>query len=214
MIKAIIFDLWGTLFYDDVKGKHPFKIFAERIGQDFEDYGYLKIFEKHLMQEKHYNLEIPVRLILKELGIQANDKLISELIGLLKKKGVSPKPYPETMETLKELKRQNYKLGLVTNTFYHSYKRLNDKFKIDSLFDVILKSYETGILKPDPKIFKLMLKKLKVRKTEALMVGDSLEDDVKAAEKFGIKGILVDRKNKYLNYENRISSLEELWRFL
>jgi len=214
MIKAIIFDLWGTLFYDDIKGKHPFKIFAERIGQDFEDYGYLKIFEKHLMQEKHYNLEIPIRLILKELGIQANDKLISKLIGLLKKKGVSPKPYPETMETLKELKRQNYKLGLVTNTFYHSYKRLNDKFKIDSLFDVILKSYETGILKPDPKVFKLMLKKLKVKKTEALMVGDSLEDDVKAAEKFGIKGILVDRKNKYPNYKNRIFSLEELWRFL
>ena len=136
-IKAIIFDLWGTLFYEDVKGKHPLRKFAEKIGQDFNDYNYLKIFEKHLMLEKHYNLEVPVKLILKELGIKPNRKLIQELVGLLKKKGISQKPYPETMKILKGLRRQNYKIGLITNTFYHSYKHLNKKFKLDSLFDVI-----------------------------------------------------------------------------
>jgi len=118
------------------------------------------------------------------------------------------------MRILKELKGQGYKIGLITNTYYYAYKQLNKQFKIDSLFNVVLKSYETGILKPNPKTFEIMLKKLKVKKNEVLMVGDSLEDDVKAAEKFGIKGILIDRENKYPSYENRICSLKELKKFL
>ena len=50
----------------------------------------------------------------------------------------------------------------------------------------------------------------KVKKDEVIMVGDSLPDDVKAAEKFGIKGILLDRRNRYPKYKNRITSLKEL----
>jgi len=213
MIKAIIFDLWGTLFYEDVKGKHPFRLFAEKIGQNFDDYNYLKIFEKHLMLEKHYDLTVPVKLILMEFKIRATTKLVSELTYLLKKEGASQKPYQETFEVLNRLK-ENYLLGLITNTYYYAYKQLNEKFKTDSLFNVVLKSYETGILKPNPKNFEIMLKKLKVKKNEVLIVGDSLEDDVKAAEKFRIKGILIDRKNKYSSYENRICSLKELKKFL
>jgi putative hydrolase of the HAD superfamily len=135
------------------------------------------------------------------------------LTNLLKKEGTSQKPYPDTLKVLNELK-EGYVLGLITNTYYYAYKQLNERFKIDCLFDVVLKSYEIGILKPDPKIFEIMLRKLKVKSDEALMIGDSLEDDVKAAENFGIKGILIDRKNKYPSYKNRIVSLEELKKFL
>ena len=59
-----------------------------------------------------------------------------------------------------------------------------------------------------------MIKKLRVSKDEALMVGDTLKDDIQAAEKFGIKGILIDRKGKYSEYPNRIISLEQLKKFL
>jgi len=214
MIKAIIFDLWGTLFYENVKGKHPLKIFAEKIGQNFEDYNYLKIFEKHLMLKKHYNLEIPVRLLLEEFNIKPTNRLMSVLVELLKKKRFSQKPYPEVMRVLKEIKKQGYRIGLITNTYYYAYKMLNEKFKIESLFDVILKSYEVGILKPNPKIFKIMLKKLKIEPSKSLMVGNSLKDDIKPAERLGIKGILIDRENRYPSYKNRITSLRELWKFL
>jgi FMN phosphatase YigB (HAD superfamily) len=53
------------------------------------------------------------------------------------------------------------------------------------------------------------LKKLKIKKTEAVMVGDSLESDIKAAENAGIKAILVDRHNKR-EYSDKISNLAEL----
>ena len=37
---------------------------------------------------------------------------------------------------------------------------------------------------------------------------------VLAAEKIGIRAVLIDRNNKYPDYKNRITSLNELNRFL
>jgi FMN phosphatase YigB (HAD superfamily) len=42
------------------------------------------------------------------------------------------------------------------------------------------------------------------------MVGDSIESDLIAAEKLGIKGFLVDRNNKR-EYPNKILTLSELY---
>jgi 2-haloalkanoic acid dehalogenase type II len=212
MIKAIIFDCWNTLFHGTLK-PHHFVDFADRIGKDMEDYNYLKLFETHFMLEKHYELEVPIKKLLSELSIEYSEKLINELKGILKKGIILVKDYPDTLKALEKLK-QNYKLGMISNTGYLAFKKLDELFKLDKYFEVILKSYEIEILKPDPKIFELMLKELKVKKDEVIMIGDSLPDDVKAAEKFGIKGILLDRKNKYPKYKDRITSLTEIHRFL
>jgi len=213
MIKAIIFDCWDTLFGNEIEKTHPFQTFAEKIGKSLQDYEYLKIFEKHFMLEKHYKLEVPIKELLNELGIKHSKKLIDELKKILGEALSSQKAFPETFKILNELKKK-YKLGLISNTFYQSFEGLEEKFKINEIFDVILRSYETKILKPDLRVFEIMIKKLRVSKDEALMVGDTLKDDIQAAEKFGIKGILIDRKGKYSEYPNRIISLEQLKKFL
>ena len=213
MIKAIIFDCWDTLFGHQLNKPHPFSIFAEKIGKSLKDYEFLKIFEKHFMLEKHYNLEVPITELLEELNIKHDEKLINELKEILEEALLSQKSFPETLNVLNELKKK-YKLGLISNTFYQSFEGLEQKFKVQEIFDVVLKSYDTKILKPHPKIFETMIKELKINKDEALMVGDSLKDDVKAAENFGIKGILIDRKEKHPEYPNRIISLEQITKFL
>ncbi len=213
MIKAIIFDCWDTLFGYQLEKPHPFSIFAERIGENLKDYKFLKIFEKHFMLEKHSKLEVSIKELLEELDIKHTNKLINELKEILEEALCSQKSFPETLNVLNELKK-NYKLGLISNTFYQSFERLEQKFKMQDIFDVVLKSYETKILKPHPKIFEIMIKELKVNKNEVLMVGDSLKNDVQAAENFGLKGILIDRKEKHPEYPNRITSLEQISKFL
>ena len=210
MIKAVVFDLWNTLFYDDVKKEHPFTKFARKIGRDIDDYSYLKIFEKHVMTSKSRSLDLCVKNLLKELKISYDDKLVLELTELLEKKNVSQKPYPDTLNFLKKLRARKYKIGLITNVYHHSFEKLNQEFKLTKIFDVILTSYETGMIKPDPKIFDLMLKRLGVSKNEVLMIGDSPEDDVQAAEKVGIRAVLLDRKGRYPDYPGSIRSLREL----
>ncbi|GAH78864.1 unnamed protein product, partial [marine sediment metagenome] len=78
------------------------------------------------------------------------------------------------MEVLSELKKR-YKLGLISNTGYLDFNQLKKQFKLDNVFDIILPSYETRILKPNPRVFELMIKKLKIDKNNVFMVGDSLK---------------------------------------
>lgn len=136
--------------------------------------------------------------LLNNLLVQANEKAI---------------PFPETIGVIKELKTK-YKLGLITNTSYQSYQSLQDKYKVTDLFDAVVTSFECGIIKPDPRIFQLTIEMLKIEKEEVLMVGDSLKDDTEASETFGIKGILIDRKDKYPDYPVRIKTLEDINRYL
>lgn len=212
MIKAIIFDCWDTLIFTQSDKPHLFSIFAERIGRSIQDYEYLKVFEKHFMLEKHSDLKVPIKRLLIELNIAYTEKLIEELEKILEDTFKSQKDFPE-IGLLNELKKR-YKLGLITNTFYQSFKGLEEKFNMSKLFTIILKSYEIEILKPDPRVFEIMINRLNVNKNEAVMVGDSLKDDIEAAERFGIKGVLIDRKNKHPEYPNRITSLEQLKKFL
>jgi 2-haloalkanoic acid dehalogenase type II len=213
MIKAIIFDCWDTSFGNVINKPHPFSIFAEKIGKNFHDYDFLKTFEKHFMLEKHTKLETPIKDLLKELNVKFSGKLLNELKNILENALKFQKAYPETLDVLHKLKK-NYKLAMISNTFYQSFKGLEKKFKLNEIFDVILKSYETKILKPDSRLFERAIKKLKVNKNEIIAVGDSLEDDMKPAKRFGIKCVLIDRTNKHPDYPDRITSLRQLERFL
>lgn len=211
MIKAIVFDCWGTLFYTDLT--HPAAFFAEKIGKNIHDYVFVKTFEKHFMLEKHYTYETPVRELLKELNLPSSDSRVKTLAEDLEKVLDFTKAYPGTLETLEKLGK-GYKLGMITNTDYLSFKKLNELFRVDKIFDVITKSYEIGILKPNRMVFDITADKLGVRKSEMKMVGDSLKDDVEAAETIDIRGVLIDRNNKYPDYSNRIVSLNELQKYL
>jgi putative hydrolase of the HAD superfamily len=70
------------------------------------------------------------------------------------------------------------------------------------------------MIKPDPALFELMLEKLEVEAGEAIMVGDSLPDDIQGAEAVGITGILIDRGNYHPRYPNHIEELSELTQLL
>ena len=208
MVKAIIFDCWGTLFYNELNPQ-PFSLFAKKIGKDFHDYDYMTTFEKHFMLKKHLDFRVPIKSLLRELNLNPSIELIKELKSILDSGLNHFKPYPETLEVLGELKKR-YKLCLISNTGYLAFNQLKEHFNLDEIFDIMLPSYKTGILKPNPKIFELMIKKLKIDKNDALMIGDSLKQDIQAAENFGIKGILIDRKEKHPDYPSRITSLKEL----
>jgi len=217
MVKAVIFDLWGTLFYDVFP--YPAE-FAKRLGKKVdkynyvEDYDYVKAFERNLMLAPYENLRTPVTNLLIELKIEPAEKLVSELVGIIHKGAEDQKSYAQTLKVLKNLKENGYKLGLISNTDDYSFKHLKNRYHLDKFFDAMLISYDTGIIKPAPEIFQLMIDKLGVGKDEVLMVGDSLEDDAIAAEQFGMKGVLIDRNNRRPEYPNRITSLSQLNKFL
>ena len=72
---------------------------------------------------------------------------------------------------------------------------------------------EIGYSKPSDDYFNAILNKLEVKKDNLVMIGDSLESDIKGAKSFGIETILYDPNNKYPDYKGtKIANLLMIFR--
>jgi putative hydrolase of the HAD superfamily len=143
------------------------------------------------------------------LEMQPKAFLVEKLIGLWNKNKLLAKPFPETMAALERLKKKKIKMAIISNTPVFSAPEVIEKFGLDKYFDLIVLSFEAGMLKQDVEMFRHCLDKLGVKAEETLMVGDSIETDMEGAEKAGIKGVLVDRRGRR-EYPQKISTLEGL----
>jgi putative hydrolase of the HAD superfamily len=90
-------------------------------------------------------------------------------------------------ELLNVLKLSGYKLGMITNGKTDIQNQTIDALGIRSYFDSIIISEETGLKKPDVKIFEMAAEALSVSPSDCLYVGDHYENDVIAARNAGMK---------------------------
>jgi putative hydrolase of the HAD superfamily len=83
-------------------------------------------------------------------------------------------------------------------------------------FDLpLLASSELGAAKPDPRAFATALARLDARPEDAVMVGDSVANDVEGALAAGVRPVLLDRYAAHVGWAAehgvaRVSGLEEL----
>jgi putative hydrolase of the HAD superfamily len=208
MTKAIIFDLWGTIIETGVvpSPSRQVKYFL-RVQQSFPDF--IVAFEHSFMTGKFNSLQEAFEQVVKDFNLRIPDFVYEKLVGTWNKNAILSKMYPETLEVLQELKKRGYKLYLLSNTDQFSFEQVNTKFNLNELFDKVYPSFETGLLKANPESYKHILKDNKLKADDVLMIGDSVDSDIKSAEKAGIKGILVDR-NDTREAEEKVTSLSQL----
>jgi HAD superfamily hydrolase (TIGR01662 family) len=115
--------------------------------------------------------------------------------------------YDDVLPVLAELRGAGLKLGLLSNTS-RDLDAFVRHFGID--VDAWLSSGTHGKVKPSPLIFAAALELLGISANEAVMVGDSLHDDIEGARACGIRGILLDRSGTGVADPSRIESLREL----
>jgi putative hydrolase of the HAD superfamily len=116
--------------------------------------------------------------------------------------------YDDVLPVLAELRRLGLGIGLVSNT-----GRDLDAFVAHHRLDVdaAISSGAFGRTKPHASIFRAALDGLGVEPHEAVMVGDSLEDDVEGARALGMRGLLVDREGRHPEWgDERLDDLREL----
>jgi len=212
MIKAVIFDFWGTIIEIGVFPSPVRQVkYILKADMPFQDY--IVKFEQAFMLKKFKNLTEAFENVCKDFGKEPDKFTMDKLVGMWNKNMLLAKPFLDTISVLGTLKKKKLKLALISNTDSISIMPLLDKFDLRKFFDVIVLSYETGKLKTDPEMYKLCLRKLKVKKNETIVVGDSIESDIKGAEAAGIKAILLDRRNR-MEYEGKILSLKEIEKHL
>ncbi|MES1246144.1 MAG: HAD family hydrolase [Actinomycetota bacterium] len=115
--------------------------------------------------------------------------------------------YEDTVPLLDELRRRGIKIGLVSN----SARDVVQFARHHALeIDAGISSFHHGKTKPHASIFRAVLDLLEVEPASALMVGDSVDDDIEGALAAGMQAVLLDRLGLRPDYEPRITSLSEL----
>lgn len=145
-----------------------------------------------------------VRLALQKLGCFEEDCAVEIADNYSNLHQEMIHMFPGSEETLKELVKRGVKLALLTNGNAEKQRYKINKFNLERFFDACLVEGELGFGKPDDRVFKLALDKLKVTPEQAWMVGDNLEWDIAASQKLGIYSIWNDYNKKGLPENSKI----------
>ena len=94
---------------------------------------------------------------------------------------------PETILIVKELQEQGYQTSILSDVTEYQANIIR-KLGYYSLFSPVLLSYEIGVKKPNPEVFKILLRELKISADSVLFIDDRIEN-VEAAKKQGIESI-------------------------
>ena len=189
MINAVIFDMFETLV-TRFRGKtYCSEDIAADLGIDMNDFRReWHVTEKDRSTGK-YTIEEGLAITLKQLGVYSEDKVI--LAAEHRKQALTDTftAIPEeTVNLLRDLRKAGKKTGLITNTFSdeRDFIRASELYP---LFDAALISYEQGICKPDPEMFRRMTELLGVESGECLYVGDGGSRELFAAREAGMKAV-------------------------
>jgi putative hydrolase of the HAD superfamily len=185
----VIFDLWETLVDYDSAASRTFQDgVAARLGRDPQEFALLW-HEGRLKRESG-----PLRDYLLQLG--AGEELVGELVTL-RTEATRPMLVPRAgaVETLEELRRRGLRTGLIT-VCSEDVPNLWSETPFADLFDVTVFSCSVGLLKPDPRIYRLACGELGVAPEEAIFVGDGANDELAGAERVGLRAVLIHREGE------------------
>lgn len=212
MIKAVLFDLDGTLLNRD----ESVKIFVdkqyERLHKCLGDVPKDKYIARFIeLDNQGYVWKDAVyQQLVDEFNITGitGEGLLQDYISQFKNSCI---PFSNLINMLEKLRNSNLVLGMITNGKGQFQMDNIRALGIENYFETILISEWEGMKKPDPQIFKKALDKLHVSSTEAIFIGDHPEKDVKAAQNAGVKGIWKrDDRRPDIEADFTVDDLEEI----
>jgi len=112
------------------------------------------------------------------------------------------------VETVRELQRRGYRIGVVSNADGRV-RKLLETAGFSPYLEVVIDSSEVGLEKPDPRIFLAATDRLGVTPERCTYVGDIYSIDVVGARAAGMRAILIGTSEAEGDVE-RIERLEEL----
>ncbi len=189
MIKAVIFDMFETLVTLFTGRTYFSEHIAADLGQPIE--AFRKCWhetEKDRTLGK-YSMEEGLAITLKNLGAYSPENV--QLVCRKRREALGDTfkaiP-PESLWLLQTLREKGLKTGLITNTFSDERDMILAS-PLYPLFDTAMISYEQGISKPDPEIYRHTMQALNVASQECLYVGDGGSHELQAARNLGMQAI-------------------------
>jgi len=183
MLRAVIFDVDGVL----VDSKDAV---VELYKDLLTTAGYPEPSRKEVLKHFHQ----PIMTALPSIIDTSDPTELSRIKNLLDAPGFRKESisklfkFPDKLEeTLEHLKR-HYKIAVVTSRLRVGMEHIYTVRQIEHLFDAVVTYEDYSNPKPDPEPLFVALKRLNVKPTEAIYIGDS-DTDIEAAQAAGMRSI-------------------------
>lgn len=138
---------------------------------------------------------------------QKGDLEVAKLLGieLTKWHNEDEILYADASECL-EILSTRYKIGIIANQLLGTKERL-EKYGVLKYIDLVIASAEEGVSKPDKRIFEIALKRSNCKPSNAVMIGDRVDNDIIPAKLIGMHTIWV--KQGFGQYWNITQEIEK-----
>ncbi len=206
MSQYVVFDCYQTLIYknnlENIVRDFSCDILKKKVPLSFIKDAYDVMYDRYKFKHPHFTT--PAKR--KDFYIEYN-KTLFEIIGISISTNQATQLnrylekaawicYPDTLATLKYLKRKKIPMGLLANWTNSLNKVINDVGLLP-YFDFAHSSYDIKINKPNSKIFTKALKDVLENFNKIYYIGNDYELDIAPAKNAGLIPILIDRNNRY-----------------
>ncbi|MCK4554317.1 HAD family phosphatase [Candidatus Parcubacteria bacterium] len=181
MIKAITFDWGGVLIDNPASGLISYCANSLGVSEElFKDifYEFEADFQRGIITE-----DVLWGAVCDKLNIKKSNS--SSLWGDAFQYVYSPKAGMFSLAS--SLRNKNYKIGFLSNTEIPAMKYFH-KQKYN-MFDIMIFSCAEGVIKPESKIYKILLQRLEAKPRETIFIDDNMKY-IEGAKKVGINTIL------------------------
>jgi len=212
LISCILFDLGDTLIHLDKPTaevvKSRLRALHRTLTDDGFDVGYARLDEiysavhsEQSLFSQETGIETTTNRILEEvlarLGIKPYEsRTTNELVqSFFEPEIKSWILYDDAISVLSYLKNQGFSLGLVSNARSHwAVVEIMRRLEIDGFFGTTITSARFGLRKPRPEIYLKAMCNLSSHPGSTIMIGDSLENDVKGAKRLKTRALYLERE--------------------
>ncbi len=198
-IKSIIFDIGGVLELGEAqkkikgcyhtKGVHEYVASKLKISLD----QYFDSIDTVFAESMQGQVLKPMLLKVLSQNLKKSQKEIEKLFHKAYKKKF--KTNKELYKFVFKLRKKGYQIAILSDQWHLSADVFAPKKRMKK-FNTVVISCEVGMRKPNPKIYKLVLRRLKIKVSEAIFI-DNQKWNIEPAKKLGINTILY-KNNKQL----------------
>ncbi|MFK4085370.1 HAD family hydrolase [Kribbella sp. NPDC020789] len=217
MLKVVLFDLDGTLVEQEHAAAVAVVEWAAQYGVTGPEVAkhWAEVSERHYRRYQRRELTFDEQRrerVRKFLGLQVDDIEADAIFdGYLWRYEAGWRLYDDAIPAVRRVRAAGLQAVVFTNgNTAHQQQKL-DRFGLTAEIDRLISSEQLPAGKPDPRAFRQALALVGVEADQALMIGDSLTNDVRGALAVGMGAVLLARHGQHADVGvRRIAGLDEL----
>lgn len=210
--EIIFFDVYGTLAHFDPPREQIQQRAAAEFGMQLDPAGIDRGYQQADQFMSQQNSTEPLRLmstaerdqffaryeqlVLAGAGHEVDLETASRVWTKVRSQEYGWALFDDVVPGFEKLREVGFRIAALSN-MPMSEHAMCDAIGLTGHVEFAVTSGDVGAEKPDPRIFHAALERAKVSETSAIMVGDSISSDLRAAESVGMGAVLMDRYNNH-----------------